>query len=129
MTGNSVAEQERINHLEKKDSMTQGKNFQLSPKIWPIGGRVVVLPDSIDDKLGSGVLVKAETTKTQDRRKQTRGTLVAVSGSSSFDAGDISPQVGDRVEFAMYSGQFYTENDIEYRIMNDVDIVGILRKE
>lgn len=109
--------------------MTEGNDFQILPKIMPIGGRVVVLPDQIDDKLGSGVLVKAETTKTQDRRKQTRGTLVAVSGSASFEAGDISPKVGDRVEFAMYSGQFYTENDVEYRIMNDVDIVGILRRD
>lgn len=97
-------------------------------KLKPLEYRVVVLPDSIDDKLGSGVLVKAETTKVQDRRKQTKGILVAVSDCAFSDWTDSPPKVGDRVEFSMYSGQFYVENDVEYRIMNDSDIVGILKE-
>lgn len=97
------------------------------PKLVPVNNRVIILPDTINDKLGEGILVKAETTKVGDRRKQTLGTLVAVS-SCSFDELADKPNVGDRVEFAMYAGQFYMEDETEYRIMRDEDIVGILKQ-
>lgn len=97
-------------------------------KLQPIEYRVIVLPDSVEEVHGSGLIVKAETTKTQDRRTQTKGKIVAVSDCSFDDWNGSKPLVGDRVEFAMYAGQFYTEDDVEYRIMNDTDIIGIIKE-
>ena len=96
----------------------------------PIEDRVVVLPDSIEETTGGGLIVKADFTKTQDRRTQTRGVLVATSDCAFSDfKGGKRPQIGDRIVFAIYSGEFYTEGDVEYKIMNDEDIVGILKEQ
>ena len=97
--------------------------------LYPLDDKVVVLPDTIDEKLGSGILVKAETTKRNDNRTQTKGTLVAIADCAFDEWSGEKPKVGDRVLFAMYSGQFYTEDEVEYRIMRSDDVVGILKGE
>jgi co-chaperonin GroES (HSP10) len=107
-------------------------------KFNPIDYRVLVLPDKIDDTLGEGILVKAEETKVADRRTATQGVVVKLSkyGYVKRILNSILailwcaefPKVGDRVEFSMYSGQFYKEEDVEYRILNDADIIGILKE-
>ena len=97
-------------------------------KLEPLENRVVVLPDVIDEKLGSGILVKAEFTKTQDNRTQTEGVLIAVSGCAFADWEGKKPKVGDRILFAMYAGQYYSEGETQYRVMNDQEVVGILKE-
>lgn len=97
-------------------------------KIEPLEYRVVVLPDPIEEKVGNGIIVKAEQTKANDRRMQTKGTVMAVSKCSFEQWKGTPPKVDDRVLFAMYAGQFYTEDEVEYKIMNDDDIIGILKE-
>ena len=97
-------------------------------KLTPLENRVVVLPDDINEKLGSGLLVKAETTKQTDQRSQTKGILVSI-GSLAFDDWTLRPLPGDRIEFAMYAGQFYTEGETQYRIMYDGDVIGVLKEK
>ena len=98
-------------------------------KLQPIEYRVVVLMDEIDHKLGeSGLLVKANFTETQDKRNMKKGTLIAISDCSFTNWDGTKPRVGDRVECAQYPGQSYVENEVEYRICNDLDIIGILKE-
>lgn len=97
-------------------------------KLEPLEYRVVVLPDEIDDTIGGGILVKAEHTKAQDKRMQTKGTVVAVSDVAFADWKGKAPGIGDRVLFAMYAGQFHMEGETEYRIMNDNEIIGLLKE-
>lgn len=97
--------------------------------ITPLEYRVLVLPDTIDDKLGEGLIVKADQTKVTDRRTQTKGEIVALSDVAFKNKWKgRKPKIGERVEYAMYSGQFYKEGETEYRIMNDADIIGILKE-
>jgi len=96
----------------------------------PLKNRVVVLPDTIDATINTGSLVlhKAEETKTNDNRMQTQGTLIAVSDCAFDEWEGKKPIVGDRVLFAMYAGQFYKEGEVEYRVMNDQEVIGILKE-
>jgi co-chaperonin GroES (HSP10) len=100
-------------------------------KLQPIEYRVVVKLDGTEEVFESSIpgLVKPETTKREDKRMQTKGVLVAVSDCSFSDwDGENKPKVGDRVECAQYPGQEYFEDDVGYRIMNDRDVIGILKE-
>jgi len=94
----------------------------------PIYDRVIVLPDAIEEKLGSGLLIKAETTKVDDRRKQVKGLLTAVGPDAFADMTEPVPKVGDRVIFSRYAGSYFKDGDLEYRIMLDAEIVGIIKE-
>ncbi|MCP3924478.1 MAG: hypothetical protein GY714_18045 [Desulfobacterales bacterium] len=91
----------------------------------PVEYKVIVLPDPIEEKAGEGVIIKAETTLDTDKRMQTRGTLIDYSDMAFEGMPCKLPKRGDRIEYAMYSGQYFEGDDgQEYIIMNDKDIVG-----
>jgi co-chaperonin GroES (HSP10) len=97
--------------------------------IKPVEYKVLILPDEIEETLGSGELklVKAEITKQGDERMQTRGTLIDFSDMSFSDWKCETPTRGSRVEYAMYAGQRLEGADGKmYRLMNDKDICAIL---
>lgn len=98
----------------------------------PVEYKIIVLPDPVSEMAGEGIIVKAESTKGNDERMQTRGTLVAVS-EMAFTNDDGQrwrcklPKVGDKIEYAIYSGQFINGADEQrYAIMNDKDLVAIV---
>lgn len=96
----------------------------------PLEHRVVVLPDPVEETAGkSGIIIKAEYTKTQDRRQQIKATVEEVSDCSFADWEGQKPVVGDRVLLSMYAGVWYEEDDVEYKIVNDLDIIGIYPKK
>jgi co-chaperonin GroES (HSP10) len=99
--------------------------------IEPLEYRVLVLPDHVSEYHGDTKLVK-KSTKDYDIgvRSQTKGIISAVSEVAFTDQWlGKKPKVGDRVEFAMNAGQYYYIKDVLYRIMNDQDIIGILKEQ
>lgn len=99
----------------------------------PLDLRVLVIPDPAQEKIGSILL--ADTTKEQDRWATTTGTLVAAGTNAWWEAAKnpefTPPQPGDRVRFAKYGkrAEFKAADGTEYWIMNDEDIVGLLKQE
>jgi len=102
----------------------------MSHGIKPVEYKVLILPDTIEEKAGTGIIVKAEITKKGDERMQTRGTLIDFSDMGFSDWKCDTPVRGSRVEYAMYAGQKIIGADGQaYRLMNDKDIAAILGED
>jgi chaperonin GroES len=91
----------------------------------PLGHRLLVLPDPVEEKTASGIVLARETTG-RDEMAQVRGTLVAVGTGCWKDTTEPNwAEPGDRIVFGKYAGLMWVGNDgKKYRILNDLDIVG-----
>ena len=94
--------------------------------IRPLGERVVVkaLPT---DEITKGGIVLPDTAK----EKPQEGEVIAVGNGRLLDNGtkvaiDLKP--GDRVLFSKYSGNEVKIDDVEYLIMRESDILGVIEK-
>jgi chaperonin GroES len=97
----------------------------------PLDMRVLVKPDPAADRIGSIIL--ADQTKEQNKHSSVKATLVAVGINAWCEAkaarGFIAPKAGARVMIAKYGGVVVKGDDgEEYRIMNDEDVVGLLKE-
>lgn len=95
-------------------------------KIKPLADRVVVKPAEAEEKTAGGIILP-DTAK----EKPIEGTVVAVGpGKTSDDGKLIKPEVkvGDRVLYGKYSGTEVTIDGVEYLIMRESDIFGIINK-
>lgn len=96
----------------------------------PAGHRILVLPEEVDEKLGSFYLPQEVRARMGD--EQIFGTVVAIGKNAfkAFDDGHAWCEIGDRVAFAKYGGFIIREPGEKtlYRILNDEDIVAVLRE-
>lgn len=93
-------------------------------KFRPLHDRVVVKRIDVEDKTPGGIIIP-DTAK----EKPQRGEVVAVGPGGRDEAGHIIPltiEVGDRVLFGKWSGTEVKIDDIEYLIMKEGDIIGVL---
>jgi co-chaperonin GroES (HSP10) len=92
----------------------------------PLGHRLLVLPDSVEQKTQSGIVLVQETTG-RDEMAQVKGVVVAVGDGCWKDTTSTEwAKPGDRIVFGKYSGLQYAGADaVKYRILNDLDVVGL----
>ncbi len=97
----------------------------------PAGHRVLVLPDIPPDKIGS--LFVPSWVKANRSIENIFGEIIAIGPNAwkAFDEGKPWAKVGDRVAFAKYGGFNLEDPDtkIQYRLLNDEDIVGVWREK
>lgn len=88
----------------------------------PVEYKLVVEPDSIEEKTAGGILLP-DTTRDAEKRAQITGTVIAIGPKCclQIEAGSIS--VGDQVYFAKYGGYIIEEGGKSYRVINDEDVV------
>lgn len=89
------------------------------------GERIALKQHDAETQTKSGLIIAAEPGK-----KRFQGTIVAVGEGKVLDNGDIrrlSVKVGDVVLFGEYSGQKFTLDGEDYLMMNESDVIGILR--
>ena len=97
-----------------------------SPKIKPLGNRIVVKRIEAEEKTAGGIVLP-DTAK----EKPKQGEVVAVGeGSRTEDGKTIATQVkkGDRIVFSSYAGTEVTLGDEEFLIMKEDDVLGILEE-
>lgn len=101
----------------------------------PVEYKVIIRPveetGTIELK-GGFKLIKPDETKERDQHAAVEGDIVAISpfafSYEEWPAGARKPQVGDRAIFARFSGNTIKGSDgIEYRIMNDKDVIAVRR--
>ncbi len=94
--------------------------------IIPLGHRLVVLPDSVEEKTESGLVLVRETTG-REEMAQVRGVVVSVGDGCWADTPSKAWCVeGDRVVFGKYAGIKIIGADKQaYRILNDLDVIGL----
>lgn len=100
--------------------------------IEPLDVRVLVRPDPVEERSKGGIIL-TPTTLEQEKYATVRATLVATGANAFAEASANpmfdSPQPGNRVMIAKFGGVNVKGADgEEYRIMNDVDVVAVLKE-
>jgi len=94
-------------------------------KLKPLGDHVIVKPITEDEVTKAGIVLP----DTVDKEKPEKGEVVAVGSGKIFDNGQTAPmrvKVGDKVMFKKYSPDEIKIDEVEYLIISEGDILGIL---
>jgi chaperonin GroES len=95
-------------------------------KIRPLDDRVVIQPNEAEEKTAGGIVLP-DTAK----EKPMVGKVVACGDGKLLDSGKrgtMSVKKGDSVIFGKYSGSDIEVDGIEYKIMRETEILGIVGK-
>ena len=94
-------------------------------RIRPLADRVVVKPVDREEKTRGGIYLP----DTASKERPMEGTVLAVGDGRTDDNGKRVPmnvKAGDKVLFAKYSGTEYKVDDVDYLILSEKDILGII---
>lgn len=103
-------------------------------KVVPVGHRILVLPDEVETKSTSGIILPIDEEK--ELAASQFGTVLAIGeGCWVYHTKEGKVQetpwcsVGDRVLFAKYAGRMLddTENGNKLIILNDDDIMAVIK--
>ena len=92
----------------------------------PLHDRVVVTRIDADDKTAGGIIIP-DTAK----EKPTEGEVIAVGPGGRDESGKLIPielKKGDRVLFGKWSGTEVKLDGVEYLIMKESDIMGVIEQ-
>ena len=92
--------------------------------IKPLHDRVVVERVEAEEKTASGIVLPGSATEKPDI-----GIVIAVGDGKTLDTGvkiTMNVKVGDKIVFGKYSGQAIKLDGVEYLIMREDDILGIV---
>lgn len=95
-------------------------------KIRPLADRVVVKPLEREEKTRGGIFLP----DTASKERPQEGTVLSAGEGRRDDAGKLVPmnvKAGDKVLFAKYSGTEFKVDDVEYLILSEKDILGIIQ--
>jgi chaperonin GroES len=93
-------------------------------KFRPLHDRVVVRRIEAEEKTAGGIIIP-DTAK----EKPQEGEIIAVGSGGRDEAGKLVPidvKVGDRVLFGKWSGTEVKLDGVEYLIMKESDLMGVL---
>jgi chaperonin GroES len=95
-------------------------------KFRPLHDRVVVKRIDADEKTAGGIIIP-DTAK----EKPSQGEIIAVGPGGRDEAGKLVPldvRAGDRILFGKWSGTEVKIDGVEYLIMKESDIMGVLEE-
>jgi len=95
-------------------------------KFKPLRDRVLVKYSEEAEKTAGGLYIPDSA-----KEKPQKGEVVSVGSGRVTDDGKLQPisvKVGDTVLFDKYSGSKVTMDDMEYLIIREEDILGIVEK-
>lgn len=96
-------------------------------RIRPLGDRVVVKPAEREEVTRGGIFLP----DTASKERPMEGTVQAVGEGRRDDSGKLVPmsvKAGDKIVFAKYSGTEFKVEDVEYLILAEKDILGIVQE-
>lgn len=92
-------------------------------KFSPMGDRVLVKPETVEEKTASGIIIP----DTARKEKPETGVVVAVGRGKVGDDNEIIPmtvKVGDKVMFSKYGYDEVTIGETEYYVVSESNILG-----
>ena len=93
-------------------------------KIRPLHDRVVIKRVENETKTASGIVIPDNAAEKPDQ-----GEVIAVGAGKKADDGKLiamDAKVGDKVLFGKYSGSTVKLDGIEYLVMREEDIMGVV---
>lgn len=91
-------------------------------KITPIGKRILVKPEEVEEKTSSGLYIPVSN----EDKKATTGTIVKL-GTSPLE-NKYSFKVGDRVMFRKYSPEEINIDNEKYLILEVKEVLAVISK-
>jgi chaperonin GroES len=110
-----------VKYIFEEDDTDMSANF----RIRPLADRVVVKPADREEKTKGGIFLP----DTASKERPMEGVVQAVGEGRRTDNGQLVPmsvKVGDRVLFAKYSGTEYKVDDVDYLVLAEKDILGVI---
>jgi len=102
-------------------------------KLKAVGHRIIVRPKKIDKeiKTETGVtLYMPDQTRDMEQAGVYEGVVVAIGPDAYYDRPSKWVKEGDRITFPRYCGRHWpNDKDPEYYIMNDEDVLAVLKDE
>lgn len=89
----------------------------------PLGDKVLIKPMTAEEKTKSGIFIP-DTAK----EAKAEGEVIAL-GTGKLNEGkkhDFSVKAGDKVVYGKYAGDEIKIEGVEYKVMREEDILGIL---
>jgi chaperonin GroES len=98
--------------------------------IVPVGWVLVVKPDPVPEKTNGGLYLPPDA-RDREQAQAIMGTVVSIGDEAwaKFDPDSHRPHAGEKILFAKYAGQVIELDGNEYRILNDQDVLGIVRED
>ena len=99
--------------------------------LYPEGTKVLIKPDTVEEMTEGGLYIP-EIARESQRIAMTRGTIEAIGPLAEIrfpEDGDLdgitkrAGKRGDRVLFAKYGGSSYRRGGVEYRLIQDQDVL------
>lgn len=106
-----------------KKSAKKSNNSKPKVSFKPAGDRVLVKPETVEEKTVSGIIIP----DTARKEKPETGVVVAIGPGKRGDDNAIIPvsvKVGDRVMFSKYGYDEVTIGDTEYYVVSESNILG-----
>ena len=94
------------------------------PKITPLGDRVLVKQVDEDEQVKGGIIIPDSA-----KEKPQEAEVVALGTGAKDDSGNEVPfqvKKGDKVLISKYGGTDVKVDDVEYKILREEDILGIV---
>ena len=92
----------------------------------PTGHRILVRVEQVERKTESGIII-ADITADKEQIAQDAGIVVEVGNTAYSDQSEQWCEVGDYIKFGRYAGQVIrpkeADDEVEYRVINDLDVV------
>jgi chaperonin GroES len=98
----------------------------MATKIQPLQDRVLVRRFESEEKTASGIIIPDSA-----KEKPFEGEVIAVGNGKTLDNGNIvkpAVKAGDKILFSKYAGTEVRLDGVEYLIMREDDILGIIQK-
>lgn len=96
----------------------------------PVGHRLLILPEQVEEKTASGIILNTQADQRREEMAQIYGTVVAMGESCYEDQFSPWCKIGDIVIFAKYGGLLLDGLDgKKYRWIDDLNIVGVRETE
>jgi len=91
-------------------------------KITPLGDRVLVSPVEDEEQVKGGIIIPDSA-----KEKPTTAEVLALgNGKKDGEIHEFSVKVGDQVIISKYGGTQVKYDDVEYTILREDDILGII---
>ena len=97
--------------------------------IVPLMHRALVKPKQVETKTASGIILTESLTR-KEQAGTDEGIILAIGDTLGKDFGaEVLPKVGDKVLFAKYAGKFIKNGDEDLVLLNDDDLIAIVKDE
>lgn len=96
----------------------------MTVKIRPLHDRVLVRRAEEETKTAGGILIPDNAAE-----KPQRGEIIAAGQGKILENGSVRPlavKVGDKIYFGKYSGTELKVEGVDYLIMREEDIIGVI---